>query len=186
MSISRWLIGSSLRRGLPPNSLSNRAALAAYHIHGGQPRRIDNRLDGMSGAYLGPAYDADSIRASLDSHRAHYQELEADALDEEVAAAIDQEKVVGWFQGRMEFGPRALGNRSILAKATSPKMQSLLNLKIKYRESFRPFAPAVLRDDLAEWFEMDVDSPYMLLVAGVAERPPPQVDRGGRGPVRHR
>jgi carbamoyltransferase len=95
MSISRWLIGSSLRRGLPPNSLSNRAALAAYHIHGGQPRRIDNRLDGMSGAYLGPAYDADSIRASLDSHRAHYQELEADALDEEVAAAIDQEKVVG-------------------------------------------------------------------------------------------
>ena len=93
------------------------AALAAYHIHGGRPRRIDNRLDGMSGAYLGPAYDADSIRASLDSHRAHYQELDADALDEEVAAAIDQEKVVGWFQGRMEFGPRALGNRSILAKA---------------------------------------------------------------------
>jgi carbamoyltransferase len=146
------------------------AALAAYHIHSGRPRRIDNRLDGMSGAYLGPAYDADSIRASLDSHRAHYQELDADALDEEVAAAIDQEKVVGWFQGRMEFGPRALGNRSILAKATSPKMQSVLNLKIKYRESFRPFAPAVLRDDLAEWFEMDVDSPYMLLVADVAER----------------
>jgi predicted NodU family carbamoyl transferase/2-polyprenyl-3-methyl-5-hydroxy-6-metoxy-1,4-benzoquinol methylase len=146
------------------------AALAAYHIHSGRPRRIDNRLDGMSGAYLGPAYDADSIRASLDSHRAHYEELDADALEEEVAAAIDQEKVVGWFQGRMEFGPRALGNRSILAKATSPKMQSVLNLKIKYRESFRPFAPAVLRDDLAEWFDMDVDSPYMLLVADVAER----------------
>jgi carbamoyltransferase len=147
------------------------AALAAYHAHAGKPRRIANQPDGMNGAYLGPEFSPDEIRESLARHGAVYRELDDEKLLDEVALALAQEKVVGWFQGRMEFGPRALGNRSILGDARSPKLQRQLNLQIKYRESFRPFAPAVAREEVADYFELDDDSPYMLLVAPVrAER----------------
>jgi carbamoyltransferase len=145
------------------------AALVAHHRHLGHDRRINNAPDGMNGAYLGPEYSADQIRASLDGFQATYRELDDDDLFEQVTSALTQEKVVGWFQGRMEFGPRALGNRSILGDARSPRLQRQLNLQIKYRESFRPFAPAVLREDVAKYFELDCDSPYMLLVAPVRE-----------------
>ncbi len=145
------------------------AALAAYHIHEGRQRHVGNRFDGMSGAYLGPAFDRARIHADLDKHGAVYRELDDDALFDEVVSSLVDEKIVGWFQGRMEFGPRALGNRSILADARSRRMQRELNLRIKYRESFRPFAPAVLREDAAAYFELDQDSPYMLLVAPVKE-----------------
>jgi len=143
------------------------AALAAYHHHRGQPRRVNNAPDGMSGAYLGPAYSAAEIRRCLNQAGAVYRELDDIALFDEVVQALIDQKVVGWFQGRMEFGPRALGNRSILGDARSPRLQRELNMQIKYRESFRPFAPAVLREDVAEYFELDCDSPYMLLVAPV-------------------
>ena len=125
--------------------------------------------DGMNGTYLGPSYKDDAIIACLDSFGANYQRLEDAVLSETVAGILADSEVVGWFQGRMEFGPRALGNRSILGDPRSPAMQRMLNLKIKYRESFRPFAPAVLRDDVAEYFDLDTDSPYMLIVADVRE-----------------
>ena len=122
----------------------------------------------MRGSYLGPAFSDDEIEAELRELGAVYARLPDEAgLIERTAALLAEEKVVGWLQGRMEFGPRALGGRSILGDARSPKMQSVMNLKIKYRESFRPFAPSVLREHLHEWFELDVDSPYMLLVAAV-------------------
>jgi carbamoyltransferase len=143
------------------------AALAACHLYKGQPRRIDNQPDSMKGAYLGPAFSAAQIRSCLDSFGAAYRELDDDSLFDEVVTALTEEKVVGWFQGRMEFGPRALGSRSILGDARSPRLQRQLNLQIKYRESFRPFAPAVPREDVAQYFELDYDSPYMLLVAPV-------------------
>jgi carbamoyltransferase len=145
------------------------AALAAYYIHKGQPRRVEAHLDGMKGAYLGPEFKNDDIERRLTNAGAKFAVCtDADLLDRSVAALIEG-KAVGWFQGRMEFGPRALGNRSILGDARSPTMQSLLNLKVKYRESFRPFAPSVLREDMENWFEMDTDSPYMLLVGYVRE-----------------
>ena len=143
------------------------AALAVHHLHLKQPRRINKALDGMKGAYLGPEYSEIETRAVLDKFGANYRELEDEALFLEVTSGLMQEKVVGWFQGRMEFGPRALGNRSILGDARSPRLQRELNLRIKYRESFRPFAPAVPREDVAEYFELDSDSPYMLQVANV-------------------
>jgi len=143
------------------------AALAAYHLHRGQPRRVNNQPDGMSGAYLGPAYSDDEIRRCLNAAGAVYHEIDDDALFDEVVGALIDQKIVGWFQGRMEFGPRALGNRSILGDARSPKLQRELNMQIKYRESFRPFAPAVPREDVSEYFDLDCDSPYMLLVAPV-------------------
>jgi len=143
------------------------AALAVDFAVGGSQRHI-NGGDAMQGAYLGPAYGDDRARADLDRHGAVYEELPDETLFNRVAAALDAGKVVGWFQGRMEYGPRALGNRSILADPRSTSMQRLLNLKIKYRESFRPFAPAVLRHRVADYFELDADSPYMLLVAPVA------------------
>jgi carbamoyltransferase len=146
------------------------AALAAYHLHKGQPRRLDNQLDGMNGSYLGPGYDDDECARRLEHVGACFARLDGDQAIERAASDLAEGKALGWFQGRMEFGPRALGNRSIIADARSSSMQSALNLKIKYRESFRPFAPAVLREDLSEWFELDVESPYMLLVADVAER----------------
>jgi carbamoyltransferase len=146
------------------------AALAAYHIHAGKPRGLDNRLDGMQGGYLGPAFDDDESARRLKAAGARCVQLDPDALIDRAAGDLADGKALGWFQGRMEFGPRALGNRSIIADARSPKMQSLLNLKIKYRESFRPFAPAVLHEDVSDWFELDRESPYMLLVADVVER----------------
>jgi carbamoyltransferase len=123
----------------------------------------------MSGSYLGPGFRDDEIRERLTAAGACFEYLGDDELIDRTAGAVADEKAVGWFQGRMEFGPRALGNRSILADARSPTMQRTLNLKVKYRESFRPFAPSVLRDDLAHGFELDEDRRYMLMVAEVVE-----------------
>jgi carbamoyltransferase len=142
-------------------------ALAIHHRVLGAPRRARSEGDGMSGSYLGPSFDDAAIEATLRSLGAVFERLTRDELLERTAGLLAEERVVGWFQGRMEFGPRALGTRSILGDPRSPRMQSVLNLKIKYRESFRPFAPSVLREHLSEWFELDVDSPYMLLVAPV-------------------
>ncbi len=144
------------------------AALAAYYIYQGQPREASHR-DGMKGAYLGPCFSQAEIERRLTEAGAKFHVLDDAALIAASADALVNEKAVGWFQGRMEFGPRALGARSILGDPRSPRMQQMLNLKVKYRESFRPFAPSVLREDVSEWFEMDVDSPYMLLVADVVE-----------------
>src|SRR5437588_1952557 len=146
------------------------AALAAYHLELNGSRHPSNEMDGMAGGYLGPAFDDDEVRERLITVGASFAYLENDDLLDRTAGALASEKAVGWFQGRMEFGPRALGARSILADPRSPTMQRILNLKVKYRESFRPFAPSVLREDVDEWFDLDVDSPYMLLVAEVAER----------------
>jgi len=143
------------------------AALTGYHLHAGKPRTAVQR-DAMAGSYLGPAFEASDIKARLDQAGAKYQQLGDDALIDHAAQALASERVVGWFQGRMEFGPRALGGRSILGDPRSARTQSVMNLKIKYRESFRPFAPSVLREDVADYFEMNTDSPYMLLVAPVA------------------
>lgn len=123
----------------------------------------------MHGSLLGPEFTPAEIEAVLKSHRAVYQRLDDSALLKRTVELLQQEKVIGWVQGRMEFGPRALGNRSILGDPRSIKMQSVMNLKVKFRESFRPVAPIVLRDRVADYFEMDSDSPYMLLVAPVRE-----------------
>ena len=139
------------------------AALMAWHLFLGNGR-MPEAMDGQSGSYLGPSYSSEEIRTFLDSIGAVYHKLECKETPTVIAEAIDHQKIVGLLQGRMEFGPRALGARSILADARSPKTQSKLNLKIKFRESFRPFAPAVLREDVADYFEDDCDSPYMLLV----------------------
>jgi carbamoyltransferase len=144
------------------------AALAAYHLHAGQPRSAAPALDGMSGAYLGPAFTQQEIDTRLAKASARFSSLDRDTMLETTAQALANGNAVGWFQGRMEFGPRALGNRSIIADPRSAAMQKNLNLKVKYRESFRPFAPSVLREHVADWFDLDVDSPYMLLVAPVA------------------
>ncbi len=124
----------------------------------------------MKGSYLGPRFARDDIRARLNKSAAVYQELEDEQLLPILADILAAENVVGWFQGRMEFGPRALGGRSIIGDPRSAKMQSVMNLKIKYRESFRPFAPSVLNEDVSHYFEQDRPSPYMLLVAPVAAR----------------
>ena len=143
-------------------------ALALCYEVGDVPRRRNGAgRDAMHGSYLGPGFTDAEVAAALDSRGATYRWLDDDALMQAVAEALEDERVIGWFQGRMEFGPRALGNRSILGDPRSAKMQRMLNLKIKYRESFRPFAPAVLRDDVADYFELDGNSPYMLLVADV-------------------
>ena len=144
------------------------AALTAYHRFQDQPRSLNGGPDAMLGSYLGPSFAQDEIEARLAASGARFSVLPDDiALIERTAQALSEEKAIGWFQGRMEFGPRALGARSILGDPRSPTMQKMLNLKVKYRESFRPFAPSVLREDVADWFELDEDSPYMLLVADV-------------------
>jgi len=137
-----------------------------YHVLGNE-RQVDNEHDQMQGAYLGPAYTDEEIGEWLDAHDIPYQHLGDGELEAKVATLIDEQNVVGLFQGRMEFGPRALGNRSIIGDARSVKMQSILNLKIKYRESFRPFAPSCLEERIGDYFEIDRPSPYMLLVAQV-------------------
>lgn len=124
----------------------------------------------MRGSYLGPSFAEPEIKRQLEEAGAKFTVLGDDDVIDKTARVLAEEKAVGWFQGRMEFGPRALGARSILGDARSKTMQSLLNLKVKYRESFRPFAPAVLREDVADWFELDGDSPYMLLVADVKKQ----------------
>ncbi|RMH65650.1 MAG: hypothetical protein D6677_02035 [Calditrichaeota bacterium] len=143
------------------------AALQVWHEHYGHP--VDLREKGalQQGSYLGPAYDDADIAAFLNEKHIPAIRLEDSELFEETARALDAGDVIGWFQGRMEFGPRALGNRSIIGDARSPKMQKRMNLKIKYRESFRPFAPSVLAEHVSDWFETDHASPYMLLVADV-------------------
>jgi carbamoyltransferase len=144
------------------------AALAAYHLQLGERREVQ-RPDGMSGSYLGPQYSQDAIEAALKRVDASFTTATDAEVIERTADALSAGKAVGWFQGRMEFGPRALGARSILGDARAPEMQKLLNLKVKYRESFRPFAPAILREDLPDWFDLDKDSPYMLFVADVGK-----------------
>jgi carbamoyltransferase len=149
------------------------AALLGYHHFNGAERRLNgSRLgDAMSGAYLGPSYSDAEARERLTAEGARFEVVDDEAaLLDRAAKALADGRAVGWFQGRMEFGPRALGNRSILADPRNPEMQKTLNLKVKYRESFRPFAPAVLAEDVQEWFELDQPSPYMLLVADVAKR----------------
>ncbi len=146
------------------------AALAGYHLNQGQPRHVRGGGDLMAGAYLGPHYDNDQIERRLKAVGARFTVLGDDALIDTAAKSLADGKAVGWFQGRMEFGPRALGARSILGDARSPSMQRTLNLMVKFRESFRPFAPSVLREDVAEWFDLDGDSPYMLIVADVLEK----------------
>jgi carbamoyltransferase len=146
------------------------AALYASHGVGEAPRIRPGSGDGMAGAYLGPAYDQDDIERRLIAAGARFSVLKREAILSQTATALADGKAVGWMQGRMEFGPRALGNRSILGDPRSPTMQSVLNLKVKYRESFRPFAPSVLREHVSDWFELDVDSPYMLLVADVQKK----------------
>ena len=141
------------------------AALAGYHMQLRQPRAVHG--DAMRGSYLGPAFAQEDIEARLKQCGARFESLDDTALVETAAQDLADNKALGWFQGRMEFGPRALGNRSILGDPRSPTMQKTLNLKVKYRESFRPFAPSVLRERVADWFELDGDSPYMLLVADV-------------------
>ena len=143
------------------------AALCAYHGLAGKPRAADGETDAMRGSYLGPAFAQGEIETRLDAQGARFAVRDEEEMLASTAEGLADGKAVGWFQGRMEFGPRALGARSILGDARSPRMQRLLNLKVKYRESFRPFAPSVLREDLADWFELDVDSPYMLLVGPV-------------------
>ena len=146
------------------------AALAGYHQFHQQPRRVNGTTDAMRGSYLGPEFSPADIENRLRSVGARFTILaDADELAAASACTLSQGKALGWFQGRMEFGPRALGARSILGDARSPTMQSVLNLKVKFRESFRPFAPSVLRERAAEYFDLDADSPYMLLVADVAE-----------------
>ena len=143
------------------------AALSAWHLHHGKERTVSSERDAMQGSYLGPAFSDDEVEAELSACGATFVKLPEAELIEQVASALANEKAVGWMQGRMEFGPRALGGRSIIADPRSPIMQKQLNLKVKYRESFRPFAPSVLCEDVSAWFEHDTDSPYMLLVADV-------------------
>ena len=146
------------------------AALVGWHHVLNNPRTADGTHDAMRGAYLGPAFSTEEIRSYLDRNSIPYTEMPESEIAPTVAKLLANEHVVGWFQGRMEFGPRALGARSILGDARSPKMQSVLNLKIKFRESFRPFAPAILRERVSDFFELDADSPYMLFVVPVQER----------------
>ena len=144
------------------------AALAAYHQHLGRNRaQLNGALDGMQGSYLGPEFSQAEIEKRLAAAGAKFTVIDEPELFERTCDALEAGHAVGWFQGRMEFGPRALGARSILGDPRNPEMQKTLNLKVKYRESFRPFAPSVLREDVADYFELDADSPYMLLVADV-------------------
>ena len=143
------------------------AALSAWYLHHRKDRKVSIKRDGMQGAYLGPEFSDIEIEKELKLCGAIFKKCTKLELIEDVATALTEEKAIGWMQGRMEFGPRALGGRSIIADPRSPKMQKQLNLKVKYRESFRPFAPSILREDVADWFELDIDSSYMLLVANV-------------------
>ena len=143
------------------------AALSTWYLHHDKERVVSTERDAMKGAYLGPEFTDSEIENELTACGAVFKKYSDAEMIEEVASALADEKAVGWMQGRMEFGPRALGGRSIIADPRSPMMQKQLNLKVKYRESFRPFAPSVLREDVGDWFEHETDSPYMLLVADV-------------------
>ena len=168
-SVSHWSSGGAAQSSDGAIQSSGGAAHPRHSRESGNPSASPSacRKDAMRGALLGPEFGPDEICATLDAAGARYETLADDALIDTTAEALAAGKAVGWFQGRMEFGPRALGNRSILGDARSPTMQKTLNFKVKRRESFRPFAPSVLREDVADWFELDRDSPYMLLVADV-------------------
>src|SRR5210317_1301172 len=142
------------------------AALALWHIDQDNSRTV-NYKDSMQGSYLGPEYSQKEIEEQLDKAGAKYEIFKDEELLDKTATDLSKEEAIGWFQGRMEFGPRALGGRSILGDPRSEKMQKNLNLKVKYRESFRPFAPSILKEDLSEWFDLNVDSPYMLMVSNI-------------------
>ena len=142
------------------------AALALWHIEQGNPRTV-NKYDDMRGSYLGPEYSQEEIEKELNRLGANFKTLNENHIIDKTAEDISKGDAIGWFQGRMEFGPRALGNRSILGDPRSDKMQKNLNLKVKFRESFRPFAPSILIEDLKEWFDLEEESPYMLLVSNV-------------------
>lgn len=143
------------------------AALGIWYQYLENPRVVDDRIDSMKGSYLGPKYSDEEIQAFLDHEGISYTRLPTTELFTRVAELINRGNVIGWFQGRMEFGPRALGARSIIGDARSPQMQEKMNLKIKFRESFRPFAPSILSEKVGEWFELDFASPYMLLVVPI-------------------
>ena len=142
------------------------AALALWHIEQNNPRKI-NQNDSMQGSYLGPEYSQKEIEEQLEKAGAKYEVFKDQELIDKAATDLSKEEAIGWFQGRMEFGPRALGGRSILGDPRSEHMQKNLNLKVKYRESFRPFAPSILKEDLSKWFDIKVDSPYMLIVSNI-------------------
>jgi carbamoyltransferase len=144
------------------------AAATVWHVYYGQPRKTNGR-DTMKGAYLGPKFSDEEIELELEQFGARHVKLDDELLFDTLAELLDNENVVGWFQGRMEFGPRALGGRSIIGDPRNPKMQTIMNLKIKYRESFRPFAPSVLAGRVADYFEQGTPSPYMLIVARVRD-----------------
>jgi carbamoyltransferase len=146
------------------------AALYVWHRYLDKPRELKTRRDMQKASYLGPKFSNEEIEAFLKARAAPYRKLADHEIATTVADLLARENVVGWFQGRMEFGPRALGARSILGDPRSPKMQSVMNLKIKFRESFRPFAPTVLAERVADYFELDRESPYMLLVAPVKNK----------------
>ena len=143
------------------------AAMSAWYLHPASKREVSKERDAMKGAYLGPEFDDTEIESELTACGASFTKLSEEVLIDTVVTALADEKAVGWMQGRMEFGPRALGGRSIIADPRSALMQKQLNLKVKYRESFRPFAPSILREDLSEWFALNTDSPYMLFVADI-------------------
>lgn len=145
------------------------AALCGWYQYLGNPRKADGTKDSQYGSYLGPEFDSDHIAGYLSQHNIAHTRLSDEEIPETIADLLDEQNVIGWFNGRMEFGPRALGNRSIIGDARSPEMQETMNLKIKFRESFRPFAPSVLAEKVSDYFEMDGQSPYMLLVAPVKE-----------------
>lgn len=145
------------------------AALLLWHSSEGGRQQGRRPVDAMQGSLLGPEFSDTEVRSTLESHGAVFERLDDDALLDRVVGLLQEEKVIGWVQGRMEFGPRALGNRSIIGDARSTRMQSVMNLKVKFRESFRPFAPIVLRHRVSDYFELETDSPYMLLVAPVRE-----------------
>ena len=146
------------------------AALGAWHIELKKNRKINNNKDSMMGSYLGPEYSENEIKKSLELAGAKFEIFNENEIIEKTSTALKDGKAIGWFQGRMEFGPRALGARSIIADARSATMQKNLNLKVKYRESFRPFAPSITSEDLSDWFDLDRESPYMMLVSSVAEK----------------
>ncbi|MGD0335657.1 MAG: carbamoyltransferase [Candidatus Omnitrophota bacterium] len=158
------------------------AALAIWHRYLGKERKIASAGDSLKGSFLGPAFTDDEIEEFLKKEKVPYEHIERERLVDSTAELIEKQHVIGWFQGRMEFGPRALGARSIIGDARNPKMQSRMNLKIKFRESFRPFAPTVLREHTSEWFALDRASPYMLLTAPVKKEKRLEEQKEKEGP----
>ncbi len=176
--------GSSRRRAMPAGRWARRSA--AYYLHGGRPRVRPASGDGMRGAYLGPSFTQEEIERRLEAAGARFETVPEADMIARTAADLAAGKAVGWFQGRMEFGPRALGARSILGDPRSPSMQKTLNLRVKYRESFRPFAPSVLREEVGRWFELEDGLALHAAGGRRRARAPPRHDGAGAGAVRHR